>query len=201
MNVIETSLPGVVIIEPTVFSDRRGFFLETFREDAYSSIIGPGLRFVQDNHSQSRRGILRGLHCQTRKPQGKLVRCVRGEVFDVAVDIDPASVTFGTWVGVTLSEENKTQVYIPPGYAHGFQVISEVADFEYQCTDYYDPGGEAGLIWNDLDVGIKWPLDEVELSEKDLQLPTLAQIKSGTACILQSKLRTPLVQESKPAAL
>lgn len=175
MNVVATALPGVVRIEPDVHGDHRGFFLETFREDAYLERVTQGLRFVQDNHSQSRRGVLRGLHCQVRRPQGKLVRCVRGEVFDVAVDIDPESATFGRWVGVTLSAENHHQLYVPPGYAHGFQVVSEVADIEYKCTDYYDPGGESGLLWNDPEVGVEWPLAEPGLSAKDRLLPTLAQ--------------------------
>ena len=179
MKITETVLPGVVIIEPRVFGNHRGFFIETFREDVYADITGPGLKFVQDNHSQSTRGILRGLHCQTAKPQGKLVRCVRGEIFDVAVDIDPESSNFGQWAGVTLSDENKKQIYIPPGYVHGFQVLSERADIEYKCTDYYDPTGEAGLIWNDPDVGIEWPHSEPLLSDKDQKLPTLAQIKAG----------------------
>jgi dTDP-4-dehydrorhamnose 3,5-epimerase len=180
MNIMETKLPGVVITEPQVFGDHRGFFIETFREDDFEKITGPGLRFVQDNHSHSERGVLRGLHTQTRKPQGKLLRCVRGEIFDVAVDIDPDSATFGEWVGVTLSDENKKQFYIPPGYAHGFQVVSDVCDVLYKCTDYYDPGHESGLIWNDPEVGIEWPVDDVRLSEKDRVLPTLADIrKSG----------------------
>jgi dTDP-4-dehydrorhamnose 3,5-epimerase len=177
MNIIETKLPGVVIIEPQVFGDHRGFFIETFREDELKKITGPGLRFVQDNHSHSERGVLRGLHTQTRKPQGKLLRVVRGEIFDVAVDIHPQSATFGQWVGVTLSEENKKQFYIPPGYAHGFQVVSEVCDVLYKCTDYYDPEYESGLIWNDPEVGIDWPIDSAKLSAKDQSLPTLTQIR------------------------
>lgn len=176
MKITKTILPGVVIIEPKVFGDQRGFFLEVFREDSYSQLTGTGVRFVQDNHSQSRKGVLRGLHCQTNKPQGKLVRAIRGEVFDVAVDINPESETFGKWVSVYLSEHNKTQIYIPPGYAHGFQVVSEIADIEYKCTEYYDPSGESGLIWNDPDVAITWPLDEALLSSKDQLLPTLKQI-------------------------
>ncbi|NIM69840.1 MAG: dTDP-4-dehydrorhamnose 3,5-epimerase [Xanthomonadales bacterium] len=178
MNITATRLAGVVIIEPPVFADERGFFLETYREDRYAELIGPGLRFVQDNHSHSRRGVLRGLHCQTARPQGKLVRAVRGEVFDVAVDIDPASPTFGQWVGVTLSGANQKQIYIPPGYAHGFQVLSETADVTYKCTDYYDPEGESGLIWNDPEVGIEWPLEEALISEKDLRLPSLKDISA-----------------------
>jgi dTDP-4-dehydrorhamnose 3,5-epimerase len=177
MKVIETRLSGVVIIEPTVFGDHRGFFVETFRADVFQDIIGPELEFVQDNHSHSARGVLRGLHTQTRRPQGKLVRVVRGEIFDVAVDIDPDSATFGQWVGVMLNEENKKQFYIPPGYAHGFQVVSDVADVLYKCTDYYDPGGESGLIWNDPEVGIEWPLEEARISAKDNELPTLSQIR------------------------
>ena len=179
MKLIDTALPGVVVIEPSVHGDERGFFLETFREDRYARILAPGLRFVQDNHSRSRRGVLRGLHCQTRRPQGKLVRCVRGEVFDVAVDIDPRSGHFGRWVGVRLSEDNKQQLYIPPGYAHGFQVLSETADIEYKCTDYYDPAGESGLVWNDPEAAIAWPLAEVHLSARDAELPTLAQLRGG----------------------
>jgi len=179
MKLIETSLPGVVIIEPTVFGDHRGFFIETFREDAFEKITGPGLRFVQDNHSHSERGVLRGLHFQTRKPQGKLLRVTRGEIFDVAVDANPNSATFGQWAGVRLSAENKRMFYIPPGYAHGFQVLSEVTDVMYKCTDYYDPGYESGLIWNDPDVGIIWPLAEAKLSQKDSELPRLAELKNA----------------------
>lgn len=178
MEIRTTRLPGVVVISPRVFSDDRGFFLETFRADTYREITGAGLDFVQDNHSQSNCGVLRGLHFQTRKPQGKLVRCVRGEVFDVAVDINPGSDTFGQWAGVSLSEDNKSQIYVPPGYAHGFQVVSETAEIEYKCTDYYDPEGEAGLVWNDPEVGIQWPLPDPVLSDKDQMLPTLAQIRS-----------------------
>jgi len=179
MNIIQTKLPGVVIIEPSVFGDHRGFFIETFREDAFEHITGPDLKFVQDNHSHSERGVLRGLHTQTRKPQGKLLRVVRGEIFDVAVDINPQSETFGQWVGVTLSEENKKLFYIPPGYAHGFQVVSEVCDVLYKCTNYYDPDHESGLLWNDPDVGIEWPLVEAKLSDKDKVLPSLEQIRNS----------------------
>ena len=178
MKVTETRLPGVVVIEPDVFGDHRGFFLETWREDVYARILGSDLGFVQDNHSHSERGVLRGLHFQTRRPQGKLLRVVRGEVFDVAVDIDPDSRTFGEWVGVHLSADNKQQFYIPPGYAHGFQVVSDVADVLYKCTDYYDPEGESGLIWNDPEVGIEWPLEDARLSEKDSQLPGLDSFRS-----------------------
>jgi dTDP-4-dehydrorhamnose 3,5-epimerase len=186
MKVIETKLPGVVIIEPRVFGDHRGFFLETFREDAYADILGPGLRFVQDNHSHSQRGVLRGLHFQTRRPQGKLLRVVRGEIFDVAVDIDPQSEHFGQWVGVTLSAENKKQFYVPPGYAHGFQVLSDEADVLYKCTEYYDPDGESGLIWNDPEVGIEWPLEEAKLSDKDKKHPSLFQISATSGSVRES---------------
>jgi dTDP-4-dehydrorhamnose 3,5-epimerase len=178
MKVTETVLPGVRIIEPRVFGDARGFFLETFQAERYRQEAGIELPFVQDNHSRSRRGVLRGLHCQSPNPQGKLVRVARGEVFDVAVDIDPASKTFGKWVGVVLSETNHLQLWIPPGYAHGFVVLSDIADFEYKCTDYYNVSAETGVIWNDPDVGIEWPLTDVQLSKKDEALPTLAQIRA-----------------------
>lgn len=167
MKVIETSIADVVIIEPKVFGDERGFFLETFQEEKYREAANIDLRFVQDNHSRSGKGVLRGLHFQKTKPQGKLVRVVQGDVFDVAVDIRPGSDTFGQWAGVHLSGENKRQFWIPPGMAHGFVVLSEVADFEYKCTDYYDPSDEGSLIWNDPDIGIDWPLESPILSEKD----------------------------------
>ena len=178
MKVTETVLPGVRIIEPRVFGDARGFFLETFQAERYRQEAGIELPFVQDNHSRSRRGVLRGLHCQSPNPQGKLVRVARGEVFDVAVDINPASKTFGKWVGVVLSEENHQQLWIPPGYAHGFVVLSDIADFEYKCTDYYNVSAETGVIWNDPEVGIEWPITDVQLSKKDELLPTLAQIRA-----------------------
>ncbi len=140
MNVTETLLPGVLLIEPKVFGDDRGFFVETFQAERYRDLAGIALPFVQDNHSRSPRGVLRGLHAQKNYPQGKLVRVARGEVFDVAVDINPASSTFGRSVSVVLSETNQRQLWIPPGYAHGFVVLSEVADFEYKCTEYYSSG-------------------------------------------------------------
>ena len=172
MNVLKTAIDGVVIIEPNVFGDERGFFLETFQAERYRELAGIDLPFVQDNHSRSSKGVLRGLHFQKNKPQGKLVRVVRGEVFDVAVDIRPGSPTYGHWAGVYLSEENKTQFWVPPGLAHGFVVLSEVADFEYKCTDYYDSSDEGSLVWNDPDVGIEWPIEriagtEIQLSAKD----------------------------------
>ena len=177
MNVIKTNIEDVVIIEPKVFGDERGFFLETFQAERYKTLAGIELPFVQDNHSRSSKEVLRGLHFQKSKPQGKLVRVVRGEVFDVAVDIRKDSPTFGQWAGVLLSEENKRQFWVPPGLAHGFVVLSDVADFEYKCTDYYDPSDEGCLIWNDPEVGIEWPIDfEPQLSAKDLVGLTLAQL-------------------------
>lgn len=180
MKILETQLPGVLIIEPGVHSDERGYFIETFHAERYARQMGIALPFVQDNHSRSRRGVLRGLHAQRRHAQGKLVRAARGEVFDVAVDIDPASATFSQWVGVTLSDTNHRQFWIPPGYAHGFLVLSELADFEYKCTDYYYPEDEFGVIWNDSDIGIRWPLENPTLSSKDLALPALRELRART---------------------
>ena len=180
MNVVETQLPGVLIIEPKVFGDHRGFFKETFQIERYQE-AGIDLSFVQDNHSRSQRGVLRGLHWQKTRPQGKLVSCSVGAVFDVAVDVDQNSPTFGTYVGVELSAENHRQLWIPPGYAHGFCVLSETADFQYKCTDLYIPEDEGGLIWNDPELGIQWPIESPSLSEKDLALPTLDEIRRGAA--------------------
>ncbi|MGH1440925.1 MAG: dTDP-4-dehydrorhamnose 3,5-epimerase [Cellvibrionaceae bacterium] len=177
MNVIETCLAGVVIIEPKVFGDERGFFLETFQRDRYRELAGIELDFVQDNHSRSAQGVLRGLHFQKTKPQGKLVRVVTGEVFDVAVDINPASPSYGKYASAILNDKNKRQFWVPPGYAHGFVVLSEFADFEYKCTDYYDPSDEGSLIWDDPDVGIDWPLESPTLSEKDRVAPTLKTLR------------------------
>jgi dTDP-4-dehydrorhamnose 3,5-epimerase len=177
LNVIETRLPGVRIIEPKVHGDARGFFVETFQVERYRD-AGIDLPFVQDNHSRSSRGVLRGLHAQKPYAQGKLVRVSRGAVFDVAVDIDPRSATFGQWVGVELSDSNHRQLWIPPGYAHGFQVLSEIADFEYKCTELYHPETETGVIWNDPELAIEWPIREPQLSPKDLKLPTLAEIRA-----------------------
>jgi len=167
MKVINTQISGVKIIEPKVFGDNRGFFLETYEKNRYKEMLETDLDFVQDNHSRSQKNVLRGLHFQRSNPQGKLVRVVNGTVFDVAVDIRPDSPTFGCWEGVILSEENKKQFWIPPGLAHGFVVLSDIADFEYKCTDYYNPQYEACLIWNDKDVNIDWPIDNPLLSEKD----------------------------------
>lgn len=172
MNVIETKLPGVLILEPRVFGDHRGFFLETYRENQYRD-FGLDQPFVQDNHSRSTKGVLRGLHFQTRNPQGKLVRVARGVVYDVAADVNPESPTYGQYVGVELSDTNLRQFYIPPGYAHGFCVLSDVADFIYKCTSYYDPESDGGVLWNDPMLNIDWPIENPSLSEKDLKLPCL----------------------------
>ena len=176
MNVVENALPGVLIIEPKAFGDHRGFFLETFQVERYRE-AGITLPFVQDNHSRSQRGVLRGLHFQRTRPQGKLVSVSRGAVYDVAVDIDPASATYGQFVGVELNDDNHRQLWIPPGYAHGFCVLSEVADFQYKCTDFYFPADEGGLLWNDPDVGIPWPITEPQLSAKDANNPRLRDLK------------------------
>lgn len=167
MKVIATAIPEVKIIEPQVFGDERGFFLESFHAKRYQQALAIDCDFVQDNHSRSTHGVLRGLHFQKQKPQGKLVRVVSGEVFDVAVDIRPGSVTFGRWEGVVLSALNKRQFWVPPGFAHGFVVLSDIADFEYKCTDYYDPTDEGAIRWNDPDLGIEWPIVNPLLSDKD----------------------------------
>lgn len=174
MQVRETALAGALVIEPRVFHDPRGFFLETYHAGRYAAagIEGP---FVQDNHSRSQRGTLRGLHFQWRRPQGKLVRVIEGAIFDVAVDIREGSPTFGRWVGLTLSAENFLQFYVPPGFAHGFCVTSDVAQVEYKCTDLYDPEGEGGIAWNDPDLAITWPVEVPILSGRDERHPTLAQ--------------------------
>ena len=175
MKVTETKLAGMLIIEPKVFGDARGFFKETFQAERYQE-AGIEYTFVQDNYSRSQKGVLRGLHFQITKPQGKLVSCPKGAVFDVAVDIDPESTTYGQYVGVELTEENHKQLWVPPGYAHGFCVLSETADFQYKCTNYYDPSDEGGVIWNDPDVAIEWPIADPSLSNKDALLPTLAEL-------------------------
>lgn len=168
MNVIPTAIPDVLIIEPKVFGDARGFFFESFNQRAFNQAVGQEVEFVQDNHSRSSRGVLRGLHYQIRQPQGKLVRVVRGAVFDVAVDVRKSSPTFGRWVGVALTEDNHRQLWVPPGFAHGFVVTSESADFLYKTTDYYAPEHERCIVWNDETIGIEWPLDAApQLSAKD----------------------------------
>lgn len=174
MQVIKTSIPEVLIFEPKVFGDERGFFLESFNERVMRE-AGLDYHFVQDNHSRSTKNVLRGLHYQIQQSQGKLVRVVAGRVFDVAVDLRRSSATFGKWVGVELSAENKKIFWIPPGFAHGFQVLSESADFLYKATDYYAPTHERSILWNDPAIGIEWPLDgEPLLSAKDRAAVTLA---------------------------
>lgn len=168
MKIIETKIPDVKLLEPQVFGDERGFFMETFRDEWFKQNVADRT-FVQENHSKSIKGVLRGLHYQTENTQGKLVRVVQGAVFDVAVDLRKSSPTFGQWVGEILSAENKRQLWVPEGFAHGFYVLTETAEFTYKCTDYYNPKAEHSLIWNDPTVGIEWPLDgEPSLSEKDL---------------------------------
>ena len=170
MNVIDTNIPDVKIIETTVFGDERGFFMETWSQHKFETLVTQSeCNFVQDNHSKSKKGILRGLHYQTENTQGKLVRVISGEVFDVAVDIRKNSATFGKWVGVLLSAENKRQLWVPEGFAHGFYVTSEEAEFVYKCTDYYNPKAEHSIIWNDPVLNIEWPIDDdlIILSAKD----------------------------------
>ena len=176
MNVFETKLKGCVILEPKVFGDERGFFLETFQAERYAAQAGITLPFVQDNYSRSSKGVLRGLHFQKNKPQGKLVRVVRGVVFDVAVDLRKSSKTFGQWEGVELSEENKKQFWIPPGFAHGFVALSETVDFEYKCTDYYESSDEGSILWSDPALDISWPVDCPILSDKDANANKLADL-------------------------
>ena len=165
---METKIPGVMIIQPQVFGDERGYFMETFKKTDYSA-AGIDKEFVQDNESSSTKGVLRGLHFQKDHTQGKLVRVTRGEVFDVAVDVRPGSETYGQWVGVTLSSAKKNMLYIPEGFAHGFLVLSDIAEFVYKCTDVYDPKSEGGIPWNDPDIAVEWPkLDcEYKTSAKD----------------------------------
>ena len=173
---IKNEIEGLVVVKPTVFGDDRGFFMETYHKDEFYA-GGIDREFVQDNHSKSSKGVLRGLHFQTENTQGKLVRVIKGEVFDVAVDCRPQSATFGKWYGVTLSEENKVQFYVPEGFAHGFVVLSDEAEFVYKCTDLYNPKAEGGIPYNDETIGIEWPeLDcEVKLSEKDKKHLPFAQ--------------------------
>ncbi|TXU08307.1 dTDP-4-dehydrorhamnose 3,5-epimerase [Enterobacter hormaechei] len=175
MNVIKTDIPDVLIFEPKVFGDDRGFFFESFSQKVFEEAVGRKVEFVQDNHSKSCKGVLRGLHYQLEPyAQGKLVRCVAGEVFDVAVDIRKSSPTFGKWVGVNLSAENKRQLWIPEGFAHGFYVLSESAEFVYKTTNFYVPNVESGIIWDDKSLAIKWPLDGMPIiSAKDKKLPHL----------------------------
>ena len=177
MKFTEMDIKGVYVIEPQVFGDNRGFFMETYNENDFKK-AGIDITFVQDNQSSSRRGVLRGLHFQKTHPQAKLVRVLSGEVFDVAVDLRKDSDTYGKWVGVVLSAENKKQFLIPKGFAHGFAVISEYAEFAYKCDDFYHPEDEGGIIWNDTDINVKWPdVGEIILSEKDKLHPTFAESK------------------------
>ena len=174
MRAVPTELPGVILVEPDVHADGRGFFLETYHSGKYGAFgIGP---FVQDNHSRSAGGTLRGLHLQLSRPQGKLVRVIEGEIFDVAVDVRRGSPTFGRWAAIALSAENFRQCYIPPGFAHGFFVVTPVAQVEYKCTDLYDPASEIGIAWNDPSLAIRWPVLEPILSERDRHNPTLDQV-------------------------
>jgi len=175
LQIIETSLPGVLVIKPRVFADPRGFFMETYRQNVLAE-AGIHETFVQDNHSHSSRGVLRGLHYQLRSPQAKLCRVAQGEVLDIAVDVRLGSPTFGKWVSVVLSGENHTQIYIPQGFAHGFVVRSEKADFLYKCSDYFDASDDRGVLWNDPAIGIDWDTPEPILSDKDQRYLPLAQI-------------------------
>jgi dTDP-4-dehydrorhamnose 3,5-epimerase len=171
----KTSIADVYIIDPTVFGDERGYFMETYNENEFKE-AGLDLNFVQDNQSKSTKGVIRGLHFQKNSPQGKLVRVIKGEVFDVAVDLRNDSPTYGKWEGVKLSEDNKKQFYVPEGFAHGFLVLSDEAEFTYKCTNFYDAEDEGGILWNDPDIGIDWPIkniNDVVLSEKDKNWKTL----------------------------
>ncbi|MCC7553821.1 MAG: dTDP-4-dehydrorhamnose 3,5-epimerase [Methanobacteriaceae archaeon] len=173
----KTEINDVFIVEPAVFGDDRGYFMETYNENDFKE-AGYDLTFVQDNQSKSSKGVLRGLHFQINNPQGKLVRVIKGKVFDVGVDMRKNSKTYGKWVGLILSSDNKKQLFIPEGFAHGFLVLSEEAEFVYKCTNFYDADDEGGIIWNDTDIGIKWPLngiDEVNLSDKDREWKTLKE--------------------------
>jgi dTDP-4-dehydrorhamnose 3,5-epimerase len=175
VRVTSTNIPEVLIIEPKVFGDDRGFFFESFNQQAFNDAVGQEVKFVQDNHSRSEKGVLRGLHYQIQQPQGKLVRVVRGAVFDVAVDLRKSSSTFGQWAGAELSEDNNSQLWVPAGFAHGFVVLSDSAEFLYKATDYYAPEFERNIMWNDPEIGINWPVDdEPQLSGKDQQGASLS---------------------------
>jgi dTDP-4-dehydrorhamnose 3,5-epimerase len=174
LNISETSLPGVLLIEPKVFGDGRGFFMETYRADTFRD-FGIAATFVQDNHSRSARGVLRGLHYQEPNAQGKLVRCTRGALFDVAVDIRRGSPSFGRWFGLELSDANKRMLWIPPGFAHGFCALEDDSDLVYKCTSLYDAATDRAILWNDPAIGIEWPIAEPLLSVKDANAPRLAE--------------------------
>ena len=176
---IDTGIEGMFLVEPTVFEDNRGYFMETYNENDFKD-AGHDLTFVQDNQSKSSKGVLRGLHLQIKYPQGKLVRVIKGEVFDVGVDLRSDSETYGKWFGAILSDENKKQLYIPPKFAHGFVVLSDEAEFAYKCTEFYHGEDESGIIWNDEDIGIDWPLDDIDeviLSDKDKEWLKLKESK------------------------
>ncbi|MDD5483713.1 MAG: dTDP-4-dehydrorhamnose 3,5-epimerase [Kiritimatiellae bacterium] len=196
MRFIPTSIKGVILIEPETFGDRRGFFMETYRRDLFRQ-NGMDVEFVQWNHSLSVKNTLRGMHYQAEKPQGKLVRVVRGEVYDVAVDIRFGSPTFGGWIAKVLSAENKKQLFVPAGFAHGFCVLSETAEFIYACTAYYHPQGEKGVIWNDPDLNIPWPVKNPLLSEKDKRYPQLKDI--GRDFVYQQNISPPAPLETQSA--
>jgi dTDP-4-dehydrorhamnose 3,5-epimerase len=174
LNISETRLPGVLLIEPKVFGDGRGFFMETYRADTFRD-FGIADTFVQDNHSRSARGVLRGLHYQEPNAQGKLVRCTRGAIFDVAVDIRRGSPSFGRWFGLELSDANKRMLWIPPGFAHGFCALEDGSDLVYKCTSLYDAASDRAILWNDPAIGIEWPIAEPLLSAKDANAPRLAE--------------------------
>jgi len=184
MNIITTSLEGILIVEPKAFSDRRGFFMETYNQNRYFK-AGIDSIFVQDNLSYSVKGTVRGLHFQVRHPQAKLVQVLTGEIFDVVVDIRPGSVTFGKWIGIHLSDKNRHQLFIPEGFAHGICILSESAHLLYKCSDFYVPDDEGGIIWSDPDIGIKWPVDNPIISEKDSLYPKLSELTDKQLPILK----------------
>ncbi len=188
MKITETVLPDVLIIEPKVFGDARGFFKETFHAERYAerNVPGEGLSFIQDNHSRSQKGVLRGLHYQLKHSQGKLVSVATGSVFDVVADVRPGSPTYGQWEGVVLSAENHRQLWVPPGYAHGFCVLSDFADLQYKCTELYRPEDEGGIVWDDPDLAIDWPVKEPLVSERDHKLPKLAEVDSAQLPVFRS---------------
>ena len=186
MNVERLAIPDVLLLEPRVFGDARGFFLESYNEQVFAQATGLQVHFVQDNHSRSVRGTLRGMHFQTTPGQAKLVRCARGSVLDVAVDLRRGSPTFGEWESFQLSDENMRQLFIPVGFAHGFCVTSEIADFTYRCSNYYDPQTELGIAWNDPDIAITWPTEfDVIVSERDAAAPRLAHIADTLPFVYQ----------------
>jgi len=179
MQITKATIPEVLLIKPKVFGDARGFFLETYNKERYTAAGFPDVDFVQDNHSRSSKGVLRGLHFQLNNPQGKLVQVATGSVFDVAVDIRVGSPSFGQWYGCVLSEENHHQLWVPPKFAHGFCVLSERADFVYKCTDYYNPEDEVGVLWSDPEIGIDWPLNTPLLSSKDQKYACLSEVDTA----------------------